>query len=122
MFLTPLDGRYLVTVQTARGATTSCAPTSTCSSRPPGATCKEYLERLEEREKAFTLSLDVTDLPYVLELKKDDPVWEELGKKCLCCGSCSMVCPTCACFNVMDETPEEGSLAAGALLGRVPVP
>jgi len=70
-----------------------------------------YLERLRARKQAFTLELDVTDLPLVLELKKDDPVWDELGKKCLCCGSCSMVCPTCSCFNVMDEVRADGGAA-----------
>jgi formate hydrogenlyase subunit 6/NADH:ubiquinone oxidoreductase subunit I len=30
-------------------------------------------------------------------------LWEELGKRCLACGSCTNVCPTCYCFNVKDE-------------------
>jgi sulfhydrogenase subunit beta (sulfur reductase) len=72
---------------------------------------RQYLERLAARRQAFTLHLDVTDLPFVLELKKADPVWDELGKKCLCCGSCSMVCPTCSCFNVADAISGEGQAA-----------
>ena len=42
-------------------------------------------------------------------MKKDDPVWDELASKCLCCGSCSMVCPTCSCFNVADRIEEDGT-------------
>lgn len=72
---------------------------------------RQYLQRLRTRKNAFTLELDVTDLPLVLELKKEDPVWDELGKKCLCCGSCSTVCPTCSCFNVMDEVLADGGAA-----------
>lgn len=107
LFLTPLEGRFLVTIASARGddivrANQALFEPST------RADVQEYMARLKRREKTFTLSMDVTDLPYVLELKRDDPVWEELGKKCLCCGSCSMVCPTCSCFNVRDEIPEEG--------------
>jgi ferredoxin len=49
-----------------------------------------------------SMQLDTPDLPYILELQRESEVWEELGKKCLCCGSCSMVCPTCSCFNVFD--------------------
>jgi sulfhydrogenase subunit beta (sulfur reductase) len=107
LFLTPLEGRFLVTVASARGDDIVRANQNLFE---PSARSdvQEYMARLKERERAFTLSMDVTDLPYVLELKRDDPVWEELGKKCLCCGSCSMVCPTCACFNVHDEIPEEG--------------
>jgi sulfhydrogenase subunit beta (sulfur reductase) len=69
---------------------------------------RDYMERLATRRKAFQLSLDVTDLPYVLELKREDPVWREIGARCLCCGSCSMVCPTCSCFNVLDELVPQG--------------
>jgi len=107
LFLTPLDGRFLVTVASARGDDIVRANAAFFQPASRQDTL-DYLRRLKQREKAFALSLDVNDLPYVLELKKDDPVWDELGKKCLCCGSCSMVCPTCACFNVMDEVPEEG--------------
>jgi sulfhydrogenase subunit beta (sulfur reductase) len=72
---------------------------------------RHYLERLSTRKEAFKLKLDVTALPFVLELKKDDPVWDELGRKCLCCGSCSMVCPTCSCFNVADEVTADSGAA-----------
>ena len=65
--------------------------------------------RDRDRRDAFQLQLDVADLPYVLEMKKDDPVWDELAGKCLCCGSCSMVCPTCSCFNVADRIEEDGT-------------
>jgi len=30
-------------------------------------------------------------------------IWEELGEKCINCGKCSVVCPTCFCFRISDE-------------------
>jgi sulfhydrogenase subunit beta (sulfur reductase) len=107
LFLTELEGRYLVTVCSARGdeIVRGSAGLFQPASRQD---VRDYLARMERRKQAFTLALDITDLPYVLELKKDDPVWTELGKKCLCCGACSMVCPTCACFNVFDEVKPGG--------------
>lgn len=33
---------------------------------------------------------------------KDNPIWKELAEKCYACGKCSMVCPTCYCFDVYD--------------------
>ena len=30
-------------------------------------------------------------------------MWSELGEKCFSCGSCTMVCPTCVCYNVKDN-------------------
>lgn len=32
-----------------------------------------------------------------------DPVWGELTRKCLGCGACTYVCPTCHCFDITDE-------------------
>ncbi len=107
LFLAPLGDRFLVKVGSSRGDDIVRAKAELFEAATPKDT-RNYLARLVEREAAFTLKLNVTDLPYVLELKKDDPVWDELGRKCLCCGSCSMVCPTCSCFNVFDEVQGDG--------------
>jgi len=29
--------------------------------------------------------------------------WEEVGARCMGCAGCSLVCPKCTCFNVVDE-------------------
>ncbi|MBI2843923.1 MAG: 4Fe-4S dicluster domain-containing protein [Armatimonadetes bacterium] len=34
----------------------------------------------------------------------DDPVWEEQARKCIGCGICTFMCPTCSCFDIQDET------------------
>lgn len=43
---------------------------------------------------------------------KDHQIWDQEGARCLSCGSCIMVCPTCYCFDVTDET--ELNLQKGA--------
>jgi ferredoxin len=43
------------------------------------------------------------------KLFKDEAFWKELTEKCLSCGACTFVCPTCYCFDVRDE----GSVASG---------
>ncbi len=30
-------------------------------------------------------------------------IWEPLGRRCLECGQCTIVCPTCFCFNLEDR-------------------
>ena len=32
-----------------------------------------------------------------------DEFWEETTAKCLSCGACTYLCPTCYCFNITDE-------------------
>jgi sulfhydrogenase subunit beta (sulfur reductase) len=31
------------------------------------------------------------------------PVWADVGKRCVGCTNCTAVCPTCYCFDVVDE-------------------
>src|SRR3989338_6065792 len=33
----------------------------------------------------------------------DNPLWQEYAKKCLSCGACTLVCPTCPCFRLKDS-------------------
>jgi ferredoxin len=33
----------------------------------------------------------------------DDEMWQRLGEKCLGCGACTFECPTCHCFDIVDE-------------------
>ncbi|MCP4051253.1 MAG: hypothetical protein GY730_11185 [bacterium] len=42
-------------------------------------------------------------LPEIFENNKNHSVWQTEGDKCLSCGSCILVCPTCYCFDVADE-------------------
>jgi sulfhydrogenase subunit beta (sulfur reductase) len=49
--------------------------------------------------KAF----DGVALGVALAKSFDSPVWEEQSLRCLGCGACAFVCPTCACFDIQDE-------------------
>ena len=69
----------------------------------------EYKRRSEARRKEFRLPVEIRDLPEIFEMEYQNAIWEELGARCLSCGSCSMVCPTCYCFDVMDEAELGGS-------------
>ncbi len=41
----------------------------------------------------------------------ESPVWDDIAKKCLACGNCTMVCPTCFCMTVEDYTDLERNSA-----------
>jgi len=34
--------------------------------------------------------------------------WEEVGKRCLACSNCTLVCPTCFCSTTVDQVELEG--------------
>lgn len=51
----------------------------------------------------YKLEMNLSDLPNLLAISYDNPLWEELGEKCLACGACTLVCPTCYCFDIVDR-------------------
>lgn len=48
--------------------------------------------------------IDGTDLPSVLGAIDHHPHWDEVAERCLSCGNCTAVCPTCFCSTFADET------------------
>lgn len=52
-------------------------------------------EKITEKLKADTL-------PEKLENLFEDEYWDEASMKCLGCGSCTYLCPTCYCFDIND--------------------
>jgi sulfhydrogenase subunit beta (sulfur reductase) len=64
----------------------------------------EYKRRSSGKRQGFKLHVEIRDLPEIFEMEYRSEIWDELGDKCLSCGSCSMVCPTCYCYDVVDDT------------------
>lgn len=38
-----------------------------------------------------------------LKMSYGTKIWQDLGKRCLGCDKCTIVCPTCFCFKIFDE-------------------
>jgi sulfhydrogenase subunit beta (sulfur reductase) len=53
--------------------------------------------------------LDATDLHGLLRRNLEHPRWDDVAERCLTCGNCTMVCPTCFCTSVEDTTDLEGN-------------
>ncbi|MDR4506978.1 MAG: 4Fe-4S dicluster domain-containing protein [Candidatus Brocadiaceae bacterium] len=63
-----------------------------------------FLTLRNERGKRFEkkFKTEVSELPLLFKNADDAPVWDELNDRCLGCGRCNIVCPTCYCFDVFD--------------------
>ncbi len=44
----------------------------------------------------------------VLMEKFESPLWDDLYKPCLACGTCTFVCPTCQCYDIKDYDTGHG--------------
>ncbi|KUI40749.1 4Fe-4S ferredoxin [Mycobacterium sp. IS-1590] len=51
------------------------------------------------------------DLRELLIDSRESPQWDEVASRCLTCGNCTMVCPTCFCTTVEDTTDLTGQHA-----------
>lgn len=55
--------------------------------------------------------LDTSSLAALLSLDAEHPRWDEVAERCLTCGNCTLVCPTCFCNRTEDHTDLAGKHA-----------
>ncbi|MGQ9729911.1 MAG: 4Fe-4S dicluster domain-containing protein [Candidatus Zipacnadales bacterium] len=69
-------------------------------------TAQQVGERLlaELAEKALAMDQPELRAQTLLE----SPVWEQIYRRCLSCGICAFLCPTCYCFDICDQTAKGG--------------
>ena len=54
-------------------------------------------------------TMESGDLRDLLADTLEHPRWDEVAERCLTCGNCTMVCPTCFCSSVEDTTDLTGA-------------
>lgn len=57
----------------------------------------------EKRDFTAKIKYHYNRLPNVFEKSYFSKVWKEVAEKCVACGTCNLVCPTCYCFDVEDD-------------------
>ena len=102
LFLTDIDESYVVIVKTSLGDD-MVAACSGLFEEVTDSIIDTYKNKSDERVSKFQDQINISCLPEIIELEYTSNVWQEYGDKCLACGSCTMVCPTCYCYNIYDE-------------------
>ncbi len=59
----------------------------------------------------ITKTMEVDGLPELLARSTEHPHWDDVARRCLTCGNCTMVCPTCFCADIEDTTDLSGFVA-----------
>jgi len=74
--------------------------------KPADAKALRALELLREKKRSiFKAEVKVKheDLKPLFDRSFEHEVWKDLDKRCVACGNCTNVCPTCYCFDIVDE-------------------
>lgn len=109
VLLSPLeDGSFLVESFTDKGTS---LVTLAQDLFEPG----DHLDRSSVEQKAVAKMVrkeNLNELGSLLEKNFENHAWETLSCACMGCGACAMSCPTCHCFDIVDE----GDLRGGVRL------
>jgi ferredoxin len=99
--LTELDGGFLARAGSPAGEALLAdlvlpAPAEGVVAREAAA----YAACAASQTRALPPAAAVRDLLFA---RLDHPRWDDVADRCLSCGNCTMVCPTCFCHDVRDE-------------------
>ena len=93
------SGDYLAEILTAKGQElVSLAPE--LFAEAPSAEKGKFLAQVPAH-------FEVKELSHKLPRLFDSGIWVEQSLRCLGCGACAFVCPTCVCFDIQDEADRE---------------
>jgi sulfhydrogenase subunit beta (sulfur reductase) len=100
VLLTDLGDQYLVEAITEKGEALIAGG--------PGllpATDEDVRRKAEiaSRSERAVSGPNVQGVKEKLDTMYGDPFWDELHLKCLGCAVCTYLCPTCHCFDIVDE-------------------
>jgi ferredoxin len=100
LFLIDLGEAYLVELLTEKGKTFQK------NKFLKEAPAKDINSAKEVEEKATPKtdgSLPVAGIEKRLDQMLESPFWERVQEKCIGCRICTYLCPTCHCFDIVDE-------------------
>jgi NAD(P)H-flavin reductase/formate hydrogenlyase subunit 6/NADH:ubiquinone oxidoreductase subunit I len=102
VLFTPIDDKFLVEAGSEKGEELIILGEELLSEAGKGlADEKDELEA--DVISKFNTILNTKNISEVLKDNFNNPIWEQLAKECVGCTGCTNVCPTCTCFNVVEE-------------------
>lgn len=96
--ITEIDEKYFIEVLTEKGK-------SLFTHLPPATKDQElqlHSLQLEVKEN-MPIAFETKNLKQKLDKIFDNDYWQTISESCLGCGVCTFLCPTCFCFDIVDE-------------------
>jgi ferredoxin len=102
LLLVPVEGGYLAQIITPKGE--ALLKGKGKEEIPAAAQVDADAAKSAARQKVeVNLAAIPADFPAWLAQNFDHPLWKTLSLRCHGCGACASVCPTCHCFDIVDE-------------------
>jgi len=101
LFLTDLGDKYLVEGISDKGK--DIIQKLSWLSDAKDADVKKSEELAKQAEESFTTKFNFDLVTKILDENFEHPVWQEISESCIGCSSCTFLCPTCTCFDVIEE-------------------
>ncbi|MFX1259488.1 MAG: 4Fe-4S dicluster domain-containing protein [Promethearchaeota archaeon] len=101
VFLVDLKDRYLMEAVSEKGQ--SLMQKLAWLPKASKSDLKEAEKLSAQAEESITTKFDFDAVVKILGNNFEHPVWKEISETCIGCGSCTFLCPTCHCFDVIDE-------------------
>jgi ferredoxin len=70
----------------------------------------ERVSLLSKAASRMGRGVDTSGLPELMARNLSNPRWDDVAQRCLACGNCTAVCPTCFCANFEDTTNLDGTV------------
>jgi len=100
--------RFVVRAGTPAGASVL----ADVPSRPADdATIRQAAAAVAEAAGRMGRAMPAQGLAQLLADSREPPHWDDVASRCLTCGNCTMVCPTCFCTTTEDVTDLTGDHA-----------
>ena len=112
--LLPADGdeagepRYLAVAVTEEGVEVLAELDAPEADGADRAAAEAAVERARTQQ---VRSVDPEGLPQLLADAAEAPEWDRVAERCMSCGNCTLVCPTCFCSTVEETTDLSGDTA-----------
>jgi heterodisulfide reductase subunit C len=102
LMLTPIGDEYLAEAGSEKGKELIAIAAGIMADVGEEAKgLKAELQKIVEDK--FISRINLNNIAQVMDETYNNEIWKEISKRCIGCTGCTNVCPTCTCFNIVEE-------------------
>ena len=100
VLVTDLGDQYLVEFMTPKGEK---YVKDFGEAKADGASEQKKSAVAAQAEGEIKSRIPAKEIKPILDANFENPFWATIHQRCLACGTCTYLCPTCHCFDISDE-------------------